>query len=81
MSEYLTPAQIENWLAFVEREESGPSDEAATLREYAAIVEAVATGEIRSRAMRSDGKTFVYLVAPFIPESIYFRAREVRGYE
>ncbi len=86
MSDYLTPAEVEDWVVSQENYEilfnqdpSWVSPRAATLREMAEICEAVAEGDAWERVCDCNARQ---------PDTLeheascrYLRARKVRGYE
>lgn len=84
MTEYLTPAEVEG--ACQRHDEMWPVY-TATLREYAAIVEAVATDERYCHcphlSLTATYPVTAVTIPPMVhlPDCVYHRAREVRGYE
>lgn len=78
----LTPEQVARRAEVADDQWSGQSCLAATLREYAAIVEGVATG--RTSSSDSDTAECVYCEYPYgnhEPDCLRLRARKARGYE
>ena len=92
MSDYLTPAEVEHWVAMlILQRDSGIGRKAATLREMAAIVETVATMQMFPSSVVTG---FISYACPHCfrwalrtedvdhkPECPYLRARKLRGLE
>ena len=81
MSDYLTPSELDAWADAIDDQNTAPCGYSATLRELAAIAEAVA-GKGRNPAARgvntSAGIEYEVLHVPPGTASI---ARKVMGYE